>query len=98
MPGNLTARSVSSPNVPVQIAESEDVQRDVRRLVALAVNGLVPMFDPRAQLFCFKLERTAAGLTRKGLSRRYTMISLMGLHELEKRGTTSPIAIQPSSV
>lgn len=94
MPGNVTAR-ISSPSVPVQTAESEDVQRDVRRLVALAMDGLVPMFDPRAQLFCFKLERTAAGLTRKGLSRRYTMISLMGLHELEKRGTTSPIAIQP---
>ena len=72
-----------------------DVQKNIQRLKTLAVNGLPPMFDPEHQLFCHKLKKTADGLVREGLSRRYTMITLMGLHRLEESGESSPIAIQP---
>lgn len=67
----------------------------VERLVALSVKGLVPMFDPAQRLFCFTLKQTDRGMVRQGISRRYTMMSLMGLHRLEQSGTKSPIEIQP---
>jgi hypothetical protein len=72
----------------------DNIQGVIQRLNTLAVNGLVPMFDPEKQLFCFKLQRTAAGLVREGISPRYTAITLMGLHRLEQSGGTSPIDIQ----
>jgi len=73
----------------------ETVRGTVDRLVALSVNGLVRMFDPAEKLFCFTLKQTDQGLTRQGISRRYTMMALMGLHRLEQSGTKSPIEIQP---
>jgi hypothetical protein len=84
-----------APNTPIRVQSSEDVQRTAGRLTALAVKGLVPMFDPEKQLFCFKLKKTATGALREGLSRRYTMITLMGLHRLEESGANSPIEIMP---
>jgi len=74
---------------------SEELCRTIHRLTALAVNGLVPMFDPEKQLFCFSLKRMGSGLVREGASQRYTMMTLMGLHRLEESGTTSPIPIKP---
>ncbi len=72
---------------------SDNLQSVIQRLNTLAVNGLVPMFDPDKQLFCFTLKRTAAGMVREGISPRYTAITLMGLHRLEQSGRTSPIDI-----
>jgi len=76
-------------------APLREAQATIDRFVALAVRGLVPMFDPQKQLFCYSLKKTEAGMVREGLSPRYTMMTLMGLHRLEEAGGTSPIAIQP---
>jgi len=94
MSSNLASR-VMAPNAPIHVQPSADVQRAIRRLTALAVNGLVPMFDAEKQLFCFKLKQTATGTVREGLSRRYTMITLMGLHRMEESGASSPVEIMP---
>jgi len=94
MPRNSTPQLMATNN-PIHVQSPEDIQRTVRRLIALAVKGLVPMFDPEKQLFCFKLKKTATNAVREGLSRRYTMITLMGLHRLEESGTNSPVKIMP---
>ena len=77
-----------------QVSNSEEIQRTIHRLNEMAVNGLLPMFDAERQLFCFKLKQTENGLVRKGLSPRYTVITLMGLHRLEESGASSPIEIK----
>jgi hypothetical protein len=71
-------------------------REDVQDLVASAAAGLVQMFDEERQLFCAKMIRTERGLAREGISHRYTLITLMGLHRLELAGQTAPIAIAPS--
>ena len=65
-------------------------QARVRDLNSLAVRGLVPMFDPQNQLFCCRLKLTGEGLKREGLSPRYTLITLMGLHKGEAYGLRNP--------
>jgi hypothetical protein len=63
----------------------------IRDLCVMAVNGLVPMLDPDKQLFCYRLNRTSAGLVREGLSHRYTAMCLLGLDRLRSSGqVTSP--------
>jgi hypothetical protein len=77
-------------------AQASDEMRDtIHRLTTLAVNGLVPMFDPEKQLFCYSLKKTERGMVREGISHRYTVITLMGLHRLEESDATSPIPIKP---
>ena len=63
---------------------------DVRRLIEFATEGLVPMLDPQQQLFCYRLKKTEQGMVREAISRRYTMMTLLGLHQLEVGGGTSP--------
>ena len=70
-------------------------QRDVPDLISSAAAGLVQMFDPQKQLFCNKMLRTERGMVQDGISHRYTLITLMGLHRLEVSGQPSPIAIRP---
>jgi len=65
-------------------------QARVRDLNSLAVKGLVPMFDPRKQLFCCRLKLTEEGLRREGLSPRYTLMTLVGLHKGEEYGLRNP--------
>lgn len=90
---NTASSRVTAEGGPIQ--GSEDMNRTIDRLNALAVNGLVSMFDHERQLFCFTLRKTEHGMVRKGISRRYTMMTLMGLKRLEESGATSPIAIGP---
>src|SRR5215472_10513052 len=52
------------------------------------------MFNPRAGMFCHKLKKTARGLVQKGVSPRYTVITLLGLHRLEQSGTPSPVDVK----
>src|SRR5580692_8116669 len=82
------ARSLKAPQL-------DEPQTTIRRFVDLAVRGLVPMFDEQKQLFCFSLKKTNDGMVREGLSPRYTMMTLMGLHRLEEAGGVSPIEIEP---
>jgi hypothetical protein len=53
------------------------------------------MFDPHSRLFCYRLKRTERGLVQEGLSRRYTIITLLGLSRLEQGGIPSPIETKP---
>ena len=63
---------------------------NIRRLNDLAFRGLTDMFDKDSGLFCYRLKREGAGLTREGLSPRYTVMTLLGLHRLETAGVPSP--------
>jgi hypothetical protein len=78
---------------PFQVRPSDEAQRIVHQLNGLAVDGLVQMFDFKKHLFCHKFKETERGLVREGVSRRYTMIALLGLHRLEASGVSSPIGI-----
>ena len=71
----------------------DNAQATVQRFVALATRGLVPMFDQQKQLFCYTLKKTEHGMEPEGVSERYTMMTLMGLHRLEQAGGVSPIEI-----
>src|SRR5271154_1179903 len=77
----------------IQIQTPHEIQRTIQRLSATAVNGLESMLDAKEQLFCFKLKRTASGMVREGISHRYTIFTLLGLHRLEECGGTSPVDI-----
>jgi len=68
---------------------------DIDELVELAAAGLVPMFNAHEGLFCCRVKRTSRGLEQEGVSRRYTMISLLGLHRLEAAGFSCPLAVRP---
>jgi hypothetical protein len=63
---------------------------NVRELISVAARGLVAMFDQDQQLFCHRLLRTEHGLVREGLSPRYTIMTLLGLREMELAGLNSP--------
>lgn len=65
----------------------------VRDLIELATDGLVPMFDSEQGLFCFRLKQTEHGLVREGISLRYTIICLLGLHRFEASGGRAPINV-----
>jgi hypothetical protein len=78
-----------------QIHGSSSVDGTAQHLVKVAVTGLLPMFDHDSRLFCHRLKRTERGLVQEGISRRYTIITLLGLHRLEESGTLSPIETQP---
>ena len=67
-----------------------EAQARVRDLNSLAVKGLAPMFDPRKQMFCWRLKLTEGGLRREGLSPRYTLMTLLGLCQAEANGLRNP--------
>jgi hypothetical protein len=67
---------------------------NIRELISLAVRGLVAMFDTDKKLFCHRLLRTEQGIVREGLSPRYTIMTLLGLKELELAGMDSPFDTQ----
>jgi hypothetical protein len=73
---------------------SHEAQATVQRLVRLATRGLVPMFHERKQVFCYSLKKTERGMVPEGISPRYTMMTLMGLHRLAEAGGVSPIDIK----
>jgi hypothetical protein len=66
------------------------VSSELENLVALATRGLIRMFDEERQLFCHRLVRTDRGFVRIGHSPRYTIMTLLGLRELELSGGQSP--------
>jgi hypothetical protein len=68
----------------------------VTEIIDLAMAGLPRMFNPERQLFCHTLRRNDNGqLVQQGISHRYTMMTLLGLHRLEASGSTSPVSIAP---
>ncbi|MDE3108562.1 MAG: hypothetical protein KGL02_01360 [Acidobacteriota bacterium] len=52
------------------------------------------MFDAEKRLFCHRLVRIEQGLVREGLSPRYTIMTLLGLRELELAGIESSFDAQ----
>jgi hypothetical protein len=74
----------------VPITTSRVTSESIREMTSLAVRGLVSMFDPDKQLFCYRLRRTTKGLVREGVSRRYTTMALLGLDALQKTGVQCP--------
>lgn len=77
------------------LVRQSKVGNAAERYVRLAVRGLVPMFNAEEQLFCYKLRKTEHGLVQEGLSQRYTMMTLMGLHRLQQAGEESPVPTAP---
>lgn len=68
----------------------------VSEIIQIAQSGLPRMFNAERQLFCFTLRRDSSGkLVQEGISHRYTMMTLLGLHRLEVSGTQSPVSIGP---
>jgi hypothetical protein len=92
MPGSSAVHPMIEKG-PVQAPD--DIVRTVDRLTRLATTGLVPMLDTEKRLFCYRFKKTENGLRQEGISPRYTMICLLGLHRLEQSGATSPIALTP---
>jgi hypothetical protein len=87
-------REMTDPR-SLTVPQPDEVQATVQRSVVLATRGLVPMFDEQTQLFCYSLKKTEGGMVQEGLSPRYTMMTLMGLHRVEEAGGVSPIEIKP---
>src|SRR5262249_22641457 len=92
MPSNSSSRVM---NISRSIQPSKETEQIIDRLTVLATNGLPAMFYPEKQLFSYTLAKTDQGLVKQGISHRYTVITLMGLHRLELSGVASPIPIQP---
>lgn len=69
-------------------------QHNIRELIALAAEGLIPMFDSETQLFCDRMISTENGLVQKGFSYRYTIIVLLGLCRLREARQPVPFDIQ----
>lgn len=76
--------SLSSKSLPAV----SDIE--IRELNSLAAHGLVSMFDADKQLFCYRLVRKGQELIREGTSPRYTIMTLLGLRELELSGVSVP--------
>lgn len=68
---------------------------DVAELCDFAASGLAAMLDPERQIFCHIYNRTETGMRREGLSPRYTMMTLLGLHRYERSSGRSPVALAP---
>lgn len=66
------------------------INPDICELNRMSVRGLVPMFVAEKQIFCYRLVRTDQGMVSEGLSPRYTIMTLLGLRELERSGAKTP--------
>ncbi len=62
-------------------------------LVNLGVDGLPQMLDPEQKLFCYTLRQSQGKLIREGISQRYTMMTLLGLHRAGTAGVHTSISI-----
>src|SRR5581483_10990737 len=85
MPSTNPVQKPVEPSISAQ-----PMQGTIRRLLQLSVRGLAQMFDESQQLFCYSLNQTEVGMKKEGLSQRYTMMCLLGLHRLEQSGVASP--------
>lgn len=68
----------------------------ISKITELSRRGLDSMYDQRTHLFCYRVKRKENGLENEGISRRYTIISLLGLHKYEIRGGVTRIDIKNS--
>lgn len=68
----------------------------LQQLIGCANSGLVAMFDLKEQLFCHRLAPGPSDYVREGISQRYTVMTLLGLREMELAGIASQIDVQAS--
>lgn len=78
---------------PAQLQPNATRKVSVPQLIGLSIRGLGPMFNEKEQVFCYRRTKTPEGLRQEGLSPRYTIMTLLGLIELEKGGGKSPFSI-----
>jgi hypothetical protein len=76
-------------------SKGQGMEPTIPELCELAATGLVAMFDAEKQVFCHTYMQTGTGMIRQGVSHRYTMMTLLGLHRYERAGKPSPVAISP---
>jgi hypothetical protein len=83
------------PGTLIEQRQNRAGGRSVSELCSVAASGLVAMLDPKRQIFCEIYNRTENGMVREGLSARYTMMTLLGLHRYQQSGRRSPVAVSP---
>jgi hypothetical protein len=67
----------------------------VNRLIDVSLQGLPAMFDEQAGMFCYRRKRVSDSLlVNEGLSLRYTLITLLGLHRAEATGQAIPFDLR----
>jgi hypothetical protein len=83
-------------NAPMSkpIAPVPESNRELRSLFALSLRGLQRMFVPERGLFCHRLVQTDTRIDVEGLSPRYTLMTLLGLHRYEQLGSQSPFPVR----
>ena len=91
---NSSMRRITTGGAITEAGDANAMRVQVCQLNQLALNGLVPMFDASERMFCFRLKREGSRLVREGTSRRYTIMSLLGLHQAEAQGLHSPIDVR----
>ncbi|MFY9688571.1 MAG: hypothetical protein WA369_05215 [Candidatus Acidiferrales bacterium] len=63
---------------------------DILTLNSLALRSLSWLFDEKEQLFCERVTLGKDGYRRGRVSRKHTVVALLGLHHFGKSGETSP--------
>ena len=81
---------MESPAVQRPLDTGGSRPSDSLALCDFAIAGLQRMFDPQSLLFCHRRRLTPDGMIREGLSRRYTMMTLLGLHRYAIKGQGRP--------
>lgn len=77
----------------VDSRELFETRQSIAELKQTALIALERMFNRETQLFRITSNRMGCGITRRGRSRRRTIIALLGLHR--ENACNSPIAIRP---
>src|SRR5579863_13023 len=83
------------PGVLMEQEQATIGSKSLSELCHLAAGGLAQMLDPETQVFCDIYNRTVQGMVRERLSRRYTMMTLLGLQRYDRTVRQSPVAIAP---
>jgi hypothetical protein len=73
--------------VGARVAVSGSVP-EIPELNSLAVQSLISLFDEQQKSFCRRIELREHGFRREGISRRRTIIALLGLQRLAESGAT----------
>jgi len=85
--GRVGSRGATATRPPLPTrAGLDEMKNEVPELVRFAVRGLPQMFDSATGLFCQAFRNSSQGFARAGQSRRYTLITLLGLHEYQAAG------------
>jgi hypothetical protein len=81
--------------IVTNLASDNQTEQSVirKQLNNMAISGLAEMFDIEKNLFCFRVKKIDHGLVKEGISHRYTIISLLGLQQIESQGVSSPVSI-----